>query len=398
MSRSREHPLQRIARASNLWILGINSGTSLDGVDLCLLRVSESRGRLARYDVRTTESVRFPKHLRQRLWTAATEDTVKKQSLLQLQMDYTRWVAKSVLRIQQRMGNSGSIHALAFHGQTIAHYPVLKRRRRAGWNGDTTWQIGSGPLLAQETGLITVDDFRSSDIAAGGMGAPLSGYYHYLLFGDSHAILNLGGIANVSIARRRGQRLEVLAFDIGPGNMMIDLVAHRVLGRAFDPGGRTAQRGNPVETILARWRTHAYFRRTPPKTCGREEFGATAMRQWFGRLPNRRNSAADALATAVQGTAEQIGRAFTRWVEPFSPVRSLLLTGGGVRNAALVNALKGQLINWDVSDTSLAGVDPRFVEPAGFAVLAHETLRGRPGNLGGATGGSPAILGSISLP
>ncbi|MBD3298237.1 MAG: hypothetical protein GF341_06250, partial [candidate division Zixibacteria bacterium] len=380
MSRARQHPLDRLRSLTHLNILGLNTGTSLDGLDLCLVRFSEAGGRMAGVEVLQVRSVPFSKRLRESLWNLANASQVDKHDLLRTEMAYTEWIARCLHPLKTHRTKGKTIHALACHGQTIAHFPKQRSRRGNHWRGDTTWQLGSGPLLAQSTGIITVDDFRSSDIAAGGMGAPLSAYYHYLLFGDEHAVLNLGGIANISVVRRRRRRLDILAFDIGPGNMLIDSVAQRALGRPYDRDGQTARRGKPIDAILKRATAHPYFRKRPPKTCGREEFGEAAMTRWFARRTPSTHTAPDWLATAVEITASQIGRAITRWVEPFSPVRSLLLSGGGVKNTALVDAIRSHLPHWTITATATAGIDPQYVEPAGFAALAHETLRGRPGN------------------
>ncbi len=398
MSRTCHHPFDRLRSLTHLNILGLNTGTSLDGLDLCLVRFTEAQGRMAGADVLQVTSVPFPKRLREELWDLVSAVDTDKQIVLRTEMKYTQWVARCVSDFRTRQPNGRAIHALAFHGQTVAHYPRMTSRRGDCWRGDTTWQLGSGPLLAQETKITTVSGFRSSDIAAGGMGAPLSGYYHYLLFGEEHAVLNLGGIANISAVRRRRRRLNILAFDVGPGNMLIDSVARKTLNRRYDTGGKAARRGTLIDAILKRAMAHPYFRQSPPKTCGREEFGDAVMSTWFGRRKPSAQIAPDWLATAVEITASQVARALTRWVEPFSPARSLLLSGGGVKNTTLVEAITTHLPGWKITDTSTAGIDPQFVEPAGFAALAHETLRGRPGNWGGATGASPAILGSISLP
>jgi anhydro-N-acetylmuramic acid kinase len=400
MTRHRRPSLERVLRMPRRSILGLNSGTSLDGLDLCLLQVSGTSKSAGEYTVLATDSVRFPKRVRESLWDLANAQKVDKHQLLHTQMEYTVWVARCVDRFRESAATGHQIDALAFHGQTIAHYPEPRKSRTntssTRWRGDTTWQLGSGPALSYETGLVTVSDFRTIDIAAGGMGAPLSGYYHYLLFGDRCAVLNLGGIANISVTQSGTRTTKVLAFDIGPGNMIVDLVAQDSLGRPYDRNGRVAMTGQPIETVVKRASAHPYFRRKPPKTCGREQFGSATVLDWFG--PSTHSSAADRLATAVQITARQIARAVTLWVQPFSPVRRLLLAGGGVRNRALVAAIRLHLPDWEIDDSSAAGIPPQYVEPAGFAALASETLSGREGNIGGATGASAAVLGTISIP
>ena len=394
-----QHPVARLAGKSSLRILGINSGTSLDALDLCCVRISERTNTPLRVRPLDAMTIRFPARLRQRLWHLAGKDSVSKAEVSRAHMEFGSWAGHCVRRFRDRSEFSLRPDAIAFHGQTIGHFPRSTRPQSAGvWRGDATWQIGAAAAVAQQTGVITISDFRTADVAAGGMGAPLSGYYHTLLFGEEHAVLNLGGIANISVAHRRRGRLEVLAFDIGPGNMILDALAQRLAGRAYDRNGALAAKGRPIDHVLRRAKRHPYFKKRPPKTCGREEFGEAVLRIWLGNKSITGETVPDLMATAVRITSDQIAHAIPRWVEPFSTVRSMLWCGGGVYNKTLVNTIRSQLASWHIADTSTVGFDPQYVEPAGFALLANETIRGRAGNCGGATGGQPAILGSISIP
>jgi anhydro-N-acetylmuramic acid kinase len=345
---------------------------------------------------------------------------VTKEQVARAHFALGQWIADRVREFSRNRKTRGPVDLIACHGQTIAHFP--NQGVSGGIRHKATWQIGSPAVIAHQTGVITVGDFRSADVAAGGMGAPLSGYYHSLLFGEDHVVLNLGGIANVSATRTRNGRLEILAFDVGPGNMIIDALAQTVLGKRYDASGKAAASGTPDRRLVNRILAAPYFLRRPPKTCGREEFGPRAVDKWFqqdrrgdptDRPCNSRgrtkgvgkdltragvNSPSDLLATAVEVTAAAVSRAVRQWVEPFAPVRSLILAGGGTRNRTLVRRVSELLPSLTVSISDQWGIPAQYVESAGFAVLAYETLRGRPGNLGGATGARPAILGSISLP
>jgi anhydro-N-acetylmuramic acid kinase len=400
-------------------VLGINSGTSIDALDFALMEIGEGP---QRHLIRLieTHSYRCPKVLREMLANLADSDSVSKEQVARAHFALGEWIAGRVLDFSQKRRTGGAVDLIASHGQTIGHFP--SRGDPGGIRSKATWQIGSPAVIAHRTGVVTVGDFRSADIAAGGIGAPLSGYYHSLLFGKDHVVLNLGGIANVSAARTRKGRREILAFDVGPANMMIDALARATLGKPYDPSGRVGASGTPDWQLVRRILGAPYFHRKPPKTCGREEFGPHAIEDWFlrdrggdpsgrphagrgrttglgkGTAPARIHRAAILLATAMEVTAAAISRAAGQWVEPFVPTRSLILVGGGTKNRALIRRIAELLPGWTVSTSDEWGMPAQYVEPAGFAVLAYETLRGRPGNLGGATGARPAILGSISLP
>ncbi|MEW5875999.1 MAG: anhydro-N-acetylmuramic acid kinase, partial [Candidatus Zixiibacteriota bacterium] len=318
MSPHRAHPIKALLSRPYLQVLGINSGTSLNGLDLALIRVRPGRPvRLLH-----TQSLRFPARLRGSLLDLATSTQVKKSEVAGLNLAFSRWMASCVLRFRQKVAKSDRVDLIGVHGQTIGHFPGQRGHH-------ATWQLVAPSVLAIETGIVTAGDFRTSDVAAGGMGAPLSGYYHHLLFGPEQVVLNLGGIANISASRRRRGRLEILAFDIGPANMILDGLARLLLGVSHDKDGRHAARGEALEDILTRALRHPYFRRRPPKTCGREEFGMEAIKDWFGRSMLQRRQADHCLATALTLTVRAIAHAVQTWVEPFTQSRTLILTGGG---------------------------------------------------------------------
>ncbi len=393
-----QHPITRLLNRSALHVLGINTGTSIDGLDLALIRISDEG---QRRDVRllNTKSYPFPRRFRETLSQLACVQQVDKETVTQAHYVLGELIADRVNRFRKSLPRPIRIDVIGSHGQTVGHFPRTPAPRgKQSRVRSATWQIGSPAVIAQKTGIITVGNFRASDIASGGMGAPLSGYYHHLLFGADHVVLNIGGIANVSAARARGRKFGILAFDIGPGNMIIDTIAARVLAKRFDRDGRVAASGTLDARIVVRAHHHPYFRRRPPKTCGREEFGEATVRAWLGNKTIRASDAPNLLASAVALTADAISDAICRWVEPFTPVRSLILTGGGSKNLTLIRALKERLPGWILADSGNFGVPSQYVEPVGFAILANETVRARPGNRGGATGGAPAVLGAISLP
>ena len=382
----RIHPLCRLAGRHRLHILGVNSGTSIDGLDCALVQITDARP-CPRVRCVLTQHCDYPQRLRASLRSLAAQDIISKEHAVRAHLALGSFVAEVVATLVR---DGHRIDAAASHGQTIAHYPRTRAHKGGSWCG--TWQIGALNAIAQQTGLVTVGDFRMADIAAGGMGAPLSGYYHHLLFGAGMPALNLGGIANISVSRVQNGRLDILAFDTGPGNMVSDTLAQILLGRGYDRDGAMARRGRPMSDLMRRALTDRYFNLRPPKTCGREQFGRPFVEWHFLHGRSQRVAPADLLATAVEVTAITVADAVNRWVRRGTKERRLVVTGGGTRNAALMQRLSFHLPAWRLCGSEEWGVPSTFVEPTGFALLARETLRGRAGNLGGATGDRKSVV------
>ncbi|MGH9355465.1 MAG: anhydro-N-acetylmuramic acid kinase, partial [Terriglobia bacterium] len=303
-----------------------------------------------------------------------------------------------------RLGGIPPSRALAIgsHGQTIFHRGPAPRlgAARSAWHGASTLQIGEPAIIAEQTGAPVVADFRSADIAAGGHGAPLVPMVDYLLLQDAKrgiVTLNLGGIANVTVLPRGGRLEDVFGFDTGPGNIVVDALVRRFTrGRKrYDAGGRWASRGRVMERLLAEMLASPFFKQFPPKSAGREQFGAGFVAQFFPK--SKRVSQADALRTATELTARSVGEALRRFVIGRVPVQRLVLSGGGAHNrllrARLTDLLPG--IELRLSDDFGLPVDAK--EAVAFAVLADRTLRGLPGNIPAVTGARRAVaLGKIS--
>ncbi len=383
-------------------IIGIMSGTSHDGVDLALADITDGKDRLFfRYPSRPTGirdiSIRllghlhlpYPSRLRREISLAFDGDTFR---ICRLDFTLGEFFGKGVLTFLEREGlNPSEIDAISSHGQTIHHIPPARGRMGA------TLQIGSPSVIAEKTGILTVSDFRSRDMAAGGEGAPLVPLTDYLLFrkkGLRRGILNIGGIANLTLL---GKDLhETIAFDTGPGNALID-EAVKTLSRgrrSFDRDGRLAERGRVVEPLLDDLRKHSYFRRRPPKSTGREVFG----RKMVGEILEvwRGIKRTDLIRTLSELTVWSVTEAIGR----YSP-DEVILTGGGVKNGFLL---------WRITEElSVRGIGVRLIDSLGipaeakealsFAVLGYLTLTGRAGNLPSVTGAEGArLLGSITFP
>jgi anhydro-N-acetylmuramic acid kinase len=271
-----------------------------------------------------------------------------------------------------------------------------------------TMQIGEAAVIAERTGVITVSDLRPADMAAGGQGAPLVPFVDYLLYRDARrgrVALNIGGIANLTVIPARAQPEDVFAFDTGPGNMVMDALARHFSGgkKRFDRDASLARRGHLDSLLLARWLADPFFRLPPPKSAGREQFGAEYVKtglDWRKRPRTRQAMRPeDLLHTATVLTAVTISDAFRRWVLPRARVEQLIVSGGGARNPLLMAQLEANLPGIEILRSGDFGIPENAKEAFAFAVLANETWRGRAGNLPAATGARHrTVLGKISLP
>ena len=345
-------------------VAGVMSGTSLDGIDVAIVDI---RGK--HIETVAFRSVPYPAAVREALLTLSSVAEISRLNFLLGEL-----YAKAVLAMRQ------PVELIGLHGQTIYHE-----------GGKHTLQIGEAAVVAERTGIDVISHFREADIAAGGQGAPLVPYVDYLLFRHprrTRVALNIGGIANITVIPAGAKSAEVIAFDTGPGNMVIDaLVAHMTGGKErFDRDGRTARSGKVQEEVLRTLLKNPYFKRNPPKSCGREQFGAPFATDLIATgVPLR-----DLIATATELTALSIAGAIRG-------SHQVIASGGGVHNGWLMQRLKALLPECTVQTSVEFGIDPDAKEAIAFAVLAYESARGRPGNLPSATGARhPVVLGKRS--
>lgn len=381
--------------------IGLMSGTSLDGIDAAAVRLEGSGFQLGT-ELLAFLTIPYPDALRRLLLENSAAATSSVREISQLNVRLAHAYADAVRVLARRAGLPlDAIDAIGCHGQTVYHVPDAEDC--AGRPTRSTLQLGDPSTLACLLGIPVVGDFRLADMALGGQGAPLVPYFDYVYFskpGENRALLNIGGIANLTALPGTGRIDEVTAFDTGPGNMLIDILALRFFDRDYDEDGRFATRGRVHEVLLAELMEDDYLHKTPPKSTGREYFdGAYADRivEWahhYGiNLPE------DILATTTAFTAASIASAYRKFIAPRLVVDQFLVSGGGVHNAFLMEDLGRRLAPIPVVSTREIGLDPDAKEAICFAVLAHETLNGVPSNVPGATGASrPAILGKICLP
>lgn len=364
--------------AEELYI-GLISGTSADGIDAALVRFEQNQPRLMHALTHA-----WPEALRtQILRVAQDETTLDLDTFGRLDVAVGRTFADAVEALLVQSGTpAASIRAVGSHGQTIRHRPSGEH--------PFTLQIGNAAVIAERCGIDTIADFRSADVAAGGQGAPLLPAIHAMLLGargHTRVVLNLGGIANITVLGADG---SVLGFDTGPANGLMDAWCLRHRGEAFDRGGTFAASGQVDETLLAQLLRDPYFAMPPPKSTGREHFHLAwldAQLHALSILP------ADVQATLLEFTARSIAMAIDAHAKDAVDV---LLCGGGVHNPVLVQRLQDELEPRELASTAVYGVDPDFLEATAFAWLARQRLLGLPGNLPAVTGAKGfRVLGAV---
>ena len=376
-------------------IVGLMSGTSLDGVDAALVQVEGSGTDDVAVRVVHALTLPYAEERRTAIHDAIVAGTA--EALCGLHADLGEWLAEAALAVCVEAGiDVASVDAVGSHGQTVWHRPPAAGRRGA------TLQLGDPATIAERTGRPVVSDFRARDVAAGGHGAPLVPWVDQLLFAvpdRARALQNLGGIGNVTRVPPRGSGEPVWAFDTGPANALIDAAVEIATdGRhRFDRDGRLAARGEVDPALLAELLRHPYFAAEPPKSTGREEFGRPFVERLVEAVrPEGDQDWMDLAATLTELTARTVADAYRRWVLPRG-VDEVVLTGGGARNPVLAGRIRALLEPLPVLDGSALDVDPDAKEAVAFAVLAWAHLRGIPANVTSATGAAgPRVLGSLT--
>lgn len=376
-------------------LIGLMSGTSLDGVDAALVDVDGSGPDDLRIQVVHFVTVPYDDERRRLSHDAIVAGSA--EALCGLHAELGEWLAEAALAVCAAAGiDVATVDAIGSHGQTVWHRPPAEGRRGA------TLQLGDAATIAERTGRPVVSDFRTRDVAAGGQGAPLVPWTDQLLFAvpdRTRALQNLGGIGNVTRVPPRGSAEPVFAFDTGPANALIDAAVEIATGgrHHYDRDGRLAARGRVDEALLAELLRHPYFAAEPPKSTGREEFGRPFVERLVEALvPEGDQDWMDLIATLTELTARTVADAYHRWVVPRG-VDEVVLTGGGARNPVLAGRIRALLDPLPVLDGGALDVDPDAKEAVAFAVLAWAHLRGIPANLPSATGAAgPRVLGSLT--
>jgi anhydro-N-acetylmuramic acid kinase len=384
------------------YAVGLMSGTSHDGVSAAVVSIDDRRSPL----VQLVAFATFPYQpkFRARLLAASADAKLGAGEISQLNFALGAALGRAALAIAKRANIAPArLSFIGSHGHTFFHLPP---RRAARSETPSTLQLGESAVIAAMTGVAVISDFRPMDIAIGGEGAPLAPLAHLWLFGDrkrGRVVQNIGGIGNATYlpphARHGDPRF--IAFDTGPGAGLIDALAARQSGgkMRMDRDGRMASRGRVSQALLAELMRNGYFRRRPPKSTGREEFGLPFLDRIQERARALGIGANDLVATITALTARSIADAVNRFVIPLGRVDQLIATGGGARNPALMKMLTADLTGIDVITAAEAGADGDALEAVAFAILGYQMLRGMPGNIPTVTGARlAAILGKLTLP
>jgi len=376
------------------------SGTSADGIDVAVLHIAPNR-QTPKLTLRAHESFPFPAPLRAKVLAAMNAAQTSTAELARLHwrlgLAYSEAVESTLAR------HKIEIDLIGCHGQTLYHQPAPVLY--AGRKFPCTWQAGEAQCIASKLQIPVVSNFRPADILAGGQGAPLVPLLDYVLFAHptrGRVLQNIGGIANFT-AIPPHPKGQLQAFDTGPGNMLIDALAQTLFHKPYDPNGSIAAKGQVLAPVLNAALRNPFFKKQPPRTAGREQFGRDYAAQFLAQCQALSPKPEDALATATALTAETIARAYKQFAAPAmgkAPV-DYIVSGGGARNRTLMQMLEARLkpLNCTLSTSDAHGLPAEAKEAAAFALLAWQTWHHLPGNLPSATGAvRSVILGQITLP
>lgn len=395
-----------MARAERaMTVAGIMSGTSADGIDVALVRLSPDRkhgSELPRLAFLGHRHDRFPPALRDAVLSAMNAERTSTAELARLHWRLGLAYAEALASISRQLRIP--LDLVGCHGQTIYHQP--RPRLYCGRKVACTWQIGEMALVAASAGVPVVSNFRPADMAAGGEGAPLVPLLDFVLYRHPHrgrVLQNLGGIGNLTAVPPNAEISQITAFDTGPANMVIDYLMRKLFLKEFDRGGTTASRGRILEPVVRTFLRQRFFHARPPKTAGREQFGRAFAERFLAGCRRAGGSPADAVASATALTASSIRQAYNEFVRERMGKAGVdfILSGGGARNRTLVALLQKELapLGCRVSTSDHYGIPAEAKEAVAFALLAYQTWHNRPGNVPSATGAAhPVILGEIHQP
>lgn len=382
-------------------VAGVMSGTSADGINVALVRIVDAEQRRGpdRTNIKLLGHAEFPypKEVRQAVLASMNANDASVADLARLNFLLGELYADAVLKAQKQLKVKAEL--IGCHGQTLFHQgePAKFLGRKIA----TTWQTGEAAVIAARLGVPVVSDFRPADMAVAGKGAPLVSFLDFLLYRNDRVgriVQNIGGIANLTAIPAGASPDQVTAFDTGPGNMVIDAVAERWFRKPYDEDGQIAASGRVLEEAISNVLRKPFFRRKPPKTAGREEFGREFVKEFTLQCGRAKN--ADVLATATALTARSIADAIERYVvRGSSGYHQIIVSGGGAKNPTLMAMLANHVrpLGLELRSSDEFGLPAEAKEAVAFAALAYETWMRRPGNLPSATGAKrPVILGKVS--
>jgi anhydro-N-acetylmuramic acid kinase len=379
-------------------VAGVMSGTSADGIDVTLLRIAPGKLK-PRLTLLAHEGFAYPRVLRRAVLAAMNAESTSTAELARLNWRLGLAYAEAVSATLER--HPEKLDLIGCHGQTLYHQ--ARAALYAGRRFACTWQAGEAAVIAGTLKVPVVANFRPADMVAGGQGAPLVPLLDYVLFADKargRVLQNIGGIANLTAIPAGGGPESVIAFDTGPGNMVMDWLAQELFGKPFDRNGSLAAQGSVLEPVLRAALRNPYFQLKPPRTAGREQFGREYAARFLANCRRHGSTPADALATATALTAETIAQSYKRFVRAkMKGGADYIVSGGGARNGTLMAMLAQRLepLGCELAASEEFGLPAEAKEAAAFALLAWQTWHHRAGNVPAATGATrPMILGQVT--
>jgi anhydro-N-acetylmuramic acid kinase len=385
--------------AKPMTVAGIMSGTSADGIDVAVVRITPGKLRPV-LKLLAHEGFVFPAPLRRAVLAAMNATAISTAELARLHWRLGLAYAEAVNTTLKR--HATKLDLIGCHGQTLYHQP--RAESYAGRRFGCTWQLGEAAVIAAATGVHVVSNFRPADMMAGGQGAPLVPLLDFVIFADrkrGRVLQNIGGIANLTAIPAGAKPDAVVAFDTGPGNMVIDALAQQLFNKRFDRNGSYAARGTVLGPVLAEALCNPYFNMKPPRTAGREQFGREYATEFLAACRRQSSRPEDALATATALTAETIAQSYRTFARRGMKDCGVdyIVSGGGARNATLMAMLAAKLepMGCELAVSEEFGLPAEAKEAAAFALLAWQTWHQLPGNVPKATGATrPAILGQVT--
>ncbi|HWO75012.1 MAG TPA: anhydro-N-acetylmuramic acid kinase [Bacillus sp. (in: firmicutes)] len=385
---------------SSHYAVGLMSGTSLDGIDAALVKIENQNGNIEITPVQFS-TYPYPKEIKNKLLKLCDPETSRLEDLSNMNFLLGELFSRAAIQVIEQAGfNKEDILLISSHGQTVYHQPSPVSF--AGESITSTLQIGDIGVIAERTGIITVGDFRTRDMAAGGQGAPLVPYADYLLFKEKEfgrVLVNIGGISNITVLPQNPAPEDVVAFDTGPGNMIIDAFANWATNGAlsYDKDGSLAVKGSIDQKWLNELLQHEYFKLAPPKSTGRELFGTEFAKRLWEQAEAKGLNHVDKIATITELTAITIVQGLLPYIEP-GFIKEVLISGGGCFNHTLVKRIRFHLPKEvEINGTDVHGMPSDAKEAIVFALLGYQCYFKTPNNLPSATGAKrPVVMGKIA--
>lgn len=382
-------------------VIGLMSGTSADGIDAALVKISES-GLRTSVQLIDFETYPYSKEVRELVLNASSPAKGSVDFICYLNFKLGNLFAGAVFNILKKANiEKGHVSFIGSHGQTISHLPeglpeFLDKL-------PSTLQIGEPCVIAERTGIKTVADFRARDVAAGGRGAPLAPFAHFLLFNskkETRIVHNLGGISNLTFLPKNGVIDDVIAFDTGPGNMLIDGIVSKLSHgeKQYDNHGEWAARGKSNNGLLLFMMEHPFLKKNPPKATGREDFGEIFLDKILLKAQQLNVPSDDLVTTVTEFTAESIILNYKEYIFKRDYPAEAIFCGGGSHNNFLMDTIKKRLPDITISTTDKYGIPSDAVEAVAFAIMANETIHGNYSNLPSVTGASRKVITGKIVP